>query len=132
MREYGREAGNLLVGLQLDPQAARFNSQPVKGLSGQTDVPMLDAIATRDPGSRKYALYVVNRSLNAAVRTSIKMNLPAGVTGTVSVLNGPSYTSRNTADNPTLVNLSTVAFGGGGSFSYDFPAHSMTVFRWQR
>jgi alpha-N-arabinofuranosidase len=132
LREYSREAGHLLVASTLTPQNALFNSEPIKGLSGQTDVPMLDVMATRDAGSSQYALYVVNRSLTSTVSTSISLQLPAGVTGTVSVLNGPDYTSRNTADNPTRVSMTTAAFGATGSFTYDFPAHSLTIFRWQK
>ncbi|HEX7283144.1 MAG TPA: alpha-L-arabinofuranosidase C-terminal domain-containing protein [Vicinamibacterales bacterium] len=131
-QEYSREAGNVLVGLTLNPQNAVFNSEPVHGLSGQTSVPMLDAMATRTPGSTDYALYVVNRSLTDTVRTSVSLNLPAGVTGTVSVLNGPSFAARNTAADPLRVSLHTTSFGGSGTFSYDFPPHSLTIFRWKR
>jgi len=131
-REYSREAGNLLVELTLDAKAALFNSQPLKGLGGQTGVPKLDAIATRDPGSRQFALFVVNRSLTTTVQTSLSLNLPAGVTGTVSVLNGPSYTSRNTAAAPNTVALTTGPFSPSGSFTYTFPPHSLTIFRWSK
>lgn len=129
-REYSREAGNLVVDLTLDPKLARFDSQPLKNMPGQAGVPKLDALATRDPGSRHFALFVVNRSLTDAVRTDVSLNLPAGVTGTVTVLNGPTYTSRNTAAQPNLVAPTTAAFGSSGTFVHTFPAHSLTVFRW--
>jgi alpha-L-arabinofuranosidase len=131
-REYSREAGNLLVNTVLDPKAALFSSQPLKGLGGQSNVPKLDAMATRDPGSKNFALFVVNRSLNDSVQTSVTLNLPAGVTGTVSVLTAPTYTSRNTAAAPQTVTMTTSAFGAAGNFTYTFPKHSLTIFRWQR
>ena len=131
-REYARESGNLMTDVQLDPKNARFDSKPVKLLSGQTDVPMLDAMATRDPGGTTYALFVVNRSLTTAVDAPVVMNLPAGVTGTVSVLNGPEPGSRNSAENQENVALTTTTFGASGSFSYRFPAHSLTIFRFAR
>ncbi|MGH9222087.1 MAG: alpha-L-arabinofuranosidase C-terminal domain-containing protein [Vicinamibacterales bacterium] len=131
-QEYSREAGNVLVDLTLDTQDAVFSSEAIREVSGQTNVAMLDAMATRTPGSTEYALYVVNRSLTTMVRTSVSLNLPAAVTGTVSVLNGPDFAARNTADNPVRVSLHTTAFASGGSFTYDFPAHSLTIFRWKR
>jgi alpha-N-arabinofuranosidase len=132
MREYSKEAGKLLVNVATDAGNATFDSQPVKLLSGQTGVPMLDAIATRDAQNKSYSLFVVNRSLTSSVQTSIDITLPAGVTGTVSVLNGPDYTSRNSADAPAAVSLTTTAFASAGAFSYTFPAHSLTIFRWTR
>ncbi|MBK9966172.1 MAG: hypothetical protein IPP07_15210 [Holophagales bacterium] len=131
-REYARESGNLMTDVQLDPKNALFDSKPVKLLSGQTGVPMLDAMATRDPGGSTYALFVVNRSLTTAVDAPVEMNLPAGVTGTVSVLNGPEPGSRNSAENPDNVALATTPFSASGAFSYRFPAHSLTIFRFAR
>lgn len=132
LREYSREAGRLLVKSTLTPQNAVFNSEAIKGLSGQTNVPMLDVMATRDAASSQYALYVVNRSLTSSVTTAVSLQLPAGVTGTVSVLNGPDYTSRNTADNPNRVSMTNAAFTSTSNFTYAFPAHSLTIFRWQK
>lgn len=131
-REYGREAGNLVVASTLNPQTAVFDSQPIRLLSGQTAVPMLDAMAVRDPGARRYSLFVVNRSLAADVTTSVTLNLPAGVAGTVSVLNGPSYTARNSAAAPDAVSIRTSPFAAGNTFTYVAPAHSLTIFRWTR
>jgi alpha-L-arabinofuranosidase len=131
-REYGREAGNLVVTSTLNPQTAIFSSGPIKLLTGQSGVPMLDILATRDPGSRSFALFVVNRSLTTAVDASVALTLPAGVTGTVSVLTGPAADSRNDAAGPTRVALVTTPFSATTSFSRQFGAHSLTVFRWTR
>jgi len=131
-REYARESGNLMTDVRLDPKDALFDSKPVKLLSGQMDVPMLDALATRDPGESHFALFVVNRSLSTAVDATIEMNLPSGVTGTVSVLNGPGPGARNSAERPDAVALTTTPFGAAGAFSYRFPPHSLTIFRFAR
>jgi hypothetical protein len=60
------------------------------------------------------------------------MNLPADVAGTMSVLTGPSYTSRNTAAAPETVRLTTTPFGNAGAFTHTFGPHSLTIFRWTR
>jgi alpha-N-arabinofuranosidase len=131
-REYAREAGNLLMKATVASGDAVFDTGPIKLLSGQTDVPMLDAVATRDPASRKYALFVVNRSLTHAVDGSVALTLPRGVTGSLSVLTGPRYDSRNDADDPLRVSLGTSPFAATSSFSHRFPPHSLTIFRWTR
>jgi alpha-N-arabinofuranosidase len=131
-REYARESGNLMTDVQVDPKDALFDSKPVKLLSGQTGVPMLDALATRDPGGESYALFVVNRSLTTAVDAPVTLNLPAGVSATVSVLNGPGPGSRNSAESPENVALTTKSYAASNSFTYRFPAHSLTIFRFYR
>ena len=131
-REYAREAGHLVVASTLDPQTATFDSGPMKLLAGQSRVPMLDVLATREAGSRSFALFVVNRSLDTAVTASVGLTLPSGVTGAMSVLNGPSYDSRNDAGNPIRVALTTAPFASTGPFTYQFAPHSLTIFRWTR
>jgi alpha-L-arabinofuranosidase len=131
-QEYGREAGNVVVGLELVKNNATFNSGPINGLGGQTNVPMLDALATKSPDEKTFALFVANRSLTETVRASHDLRLPAGVTGTVSTLNGPSYLSRNSSQAPNTVTLTTQPFATAGPFTYDFPPHSVTIFRWKK
>jgi alpha-N-arabinofuranosidase len=132
MREYGREAGNVLVESTLEPGEAKFDSGPIRLLSAQTGVPMLDVMATRAPDGSAHALFVVNRSMVSAVSAEVAVELPAGVAGTVSVLDGPSYASRNTADDPNRITLTTAPFAPRGSFTHEFKAHSLTIFRWTR
>ena len=132
-REYAKEAGNLLMKATVDPQDAVFSSGPIALLSGQTDVPMLDAVATRDPGRDIYSLFVVNRSLTDTVEKVAGLQAPQkfpGFQGTVSVLTGPSYDSRNDAENTGRVTLTTAPFSGSSSFNYAFPPHTLTIFRW--
>lgn len=131
-REYAKEAGNLMMKATVDPQDALFSSGPIPTLSGQTDVPMLDALATRDPGGKTYSLFVVNRSLTHAVNTAVSVQVPPRFQGTVSILTGPSYASRNDPDEPRRVALSTEAFASTSSFDYKFLPHSLTIFRWSR
>jgi len=129
-REYAREAGNLVMEATVDPADAVFGSNAIALIPGQTNVPMLDAVATRDPAGTRYALFVVNRSLTATVHTAVSLEIPAGLTGTVSVLTGPFAGARNDAQNPTRVSLHTGPFAPGSSFSYDFPPLTLTIFRW--
>ncbi|MCC6641485.1 MAG: hypothetical protein IT386_10020 [Deltaproteobacteria bacterium] len=129
-REYARQAGDIVVQSTLDPKGSTFDTQAVREIPGQTAVPMLDAVATRDAAGREYALFVVNRSLASSVSTTIETTLPATAAGTRSVLTGPSYASRNDAQNPERVALVTSPWSGGGSFTHSFPPASLTIFRW--
>ena len=131
-REYAREAGNLLMKATVMPQTGVFSSGPIKLLSAQTDVPMLDAVATRSPDGTRYALFVVNRSLTHEVTAPVALDLPAGVTGTRTLLTGPTFDARNTAEEPLQVAPVTTPFPSSDDFTHTFPRHSLTVFRWTR
>jgi alpha-L-arabinofuranosidase len=131
-REYAKEAGKILSEVSLDPKDARFSSGPLKELKAQTGVPMLDAMATRDADGSSFALFVVNRSLATSVNGAISLQVPSDTAGTVSTLTGPSYDSRNDAQNPGRVKLTTTPFSKKTAFSYRFPPHSITIFRWKR
>lgn len=129
-REYARQADHIVAESVLDHEGATFDSVAVREIPAQTGVPMLDVVATRDPAGREFALFVVNRSLVSNVETAITTNLPAGATGTRSLLSGPRYDSRNDAQTPDRVALATSPWTGGGSFTHVFPPTSLTIFRW--
>jgi alpha-L-arabinofuranosidase len=129
-REYSREVGNVLVKSVLDPMDALFDSGPVKLVSGQTGVPMLDITATRNPAGTRFNLFVVNRSLTDAVETSLALNLPQAVAASVSVLDGPDVTSRNDLADPKRVSIQTMPVVDPHPTMYTFPPHSLTIFRW--
>lgn len=130
-REYAKEADHIVVEAELDPMDAHFDSVAVREIPAQTDVPMIDVIATRDAAGKEFSLFVVNRSLRFPVETTVSSNLPAGAVGTRTVLTGPSHDARNDAENPSRVALSEPEpWTNGGSFTHLFPAHSLTIFRW--
>jgi len=129
-REYAKEVDHIVVQTTVDPKGATFSSVAVREIPGQTAVPDLDVLATRDPGSRQYALFVVNRHLTSSIGGKVTTNLPAGLTGTRSVLAGPRYDARNDSADPDRVSLRTEAWNGGGSFTQVFPPASLTIFRW--
>jgi len=130
-REYAKEAHHVLVQTAVDPQNAHFDSGAIRETPAQTDVPILDAIATRDLPGGYHSLYVVNRSLSETVTTNVETNLDTeGRTATVTVLTGPAYDAKNDAENPTRVSPQTQPFLGGNSFNYEFPPYSLTIFRW--
>ncbi len=131
-REYARQADNIVVEATLDDQGSTFDTVAVREIPGQTDVPMLDVVATRDPAGREYALFVVNRSLRFSVKTLVESNLPPGAVGTRSILTGPAFNSRNDAQDPTRVSLVTEPWTQGGNFSHAFPpllAHDLPLDR---
>ncbi|HTP51301.1 MAG TPA: alpha-L-arabinofuranosidase C-terminal domain-containing protein [Anaeromyxobacteraceae bacterium] len=129
-KEYAREAGNLVVQTTVDPQTGVFSSGPIALLSAQSNVPMLDAVATRSGDGRRYALFVVNRSLTTAVSTRVQVDRGVPAAGTATVLTGPTFDARNSAQNPLLVSPVTRPVGVSASFSYRFPPYSLTILRW--
>jgi len=129
-REYAKQADHIVVDATVDPKNAIFNTVAVREIPGQTNVPDLDVLATRDPAGGEYALFVVNRHLTASVKGNVTSNLPAGLSGTRSVLTGPRYDARNDAADPERVSLVTTPWTGGGTFSHTFPPASLTIFRW--
>lgn len=129
-REYAKQADHIVVEATVDPKNATFDTVAVREIPGQTDVPALDVVATRDPSGKEFALFVVNRSIRSGVQATVQTNLPAGVTGTRSVLTGPSHDSRNDAADPMRVSLTTSPTTLAGSFSTVFPTASLTIFRW--
>ena len=102
----------------------------VRATPGQTGVAMLDVVATRDPAGKQFALFIVNRHLFTPVETTVTTNLPAGATGTRTVLTGPEHDSRSDAANPNRVVPQTMPWSSAASFSAQFPPHSLTIYRW--
>ncbi|HEY0188669.1 MAG TPA: alpha-N-arabinofuranosidase [Cellulomonas sp.] len=63
------------------------------------DVPLVDAVATRDPGSGAVAVFVVNRSTDAPVRVAVDTrSIPGLRLAEASTLSDPDHTWIATAD----------------------------------
>ncbi len=129
-REYAREADHVVVKTTLDPKTAVFDSISLRERPGQSAVPMLDVIATRDVTGKQFALFVINRHLFTPVETTVSTNLPAGATGTRTVLTGPEHDSRNDASDPFRVAPQTTPWNGDADFAASYPPHSLTIYRW--
>lgn len=129
-REYAKEADHIVVDASVDAKSAVFDTLAVREIPGQTGVPDLDVLATRDAAGGRYALFVVNRHLTAAVTGAVTTNLPLGLSGSRSVLTGPRYDARNDATEPERVSVVTTPWTGDATFTYVFPPSSLTIFRW--
>jgi hypothetical protein len=66
------------------------------------------------------------------VATRVTLELPADAAGTLTLLSGPSFDARNSAEEPLRVAPVTTPFDARSSFRHAFPPHSLTVFRWKR
>ncbi|HEU5367719.1 MAG TPA: alpha-L-arabinofuranosidase C-terminal domain-containing protein [Ktedonobacterales bacterium] len=93
---------------------------------------LLDATATCDPDRRQIALAVVNRDREAAHTATIQFmdGVAAGIDA--HEVNGEDVTIRNSFDQPQAVSVQRRPLEQSGSaFDYTFPAHSVTMLRFQ-
>jgi alpha-N-arabinofuranosidase len=93
-------------------------------------VPLVDAVATHDPGTRSTALFLVNRSQDAAAEVSVDIAALGGVAlRSVVTLSDDDVTAANTLDDPERVGLSTNASArmGDGVMAVTLPPVSWTA-----
>lgn len=94
-------------------------------------VPYLSAYAARDSQAGTLDLVVVNRHLDQALTAAVDVrNYTAGeiVQAEIWTLNGPSVESFNTASSsPVVMTVAQAQYAP--AFVYQFPAHSVTSFR---
>lgn len=101
---------------------------------GRSDVPYLDAVATRDEAGAALILKVVNKDPANAIEASVvTKGAPAGggrVDMQVSTLTGPGVDARNDLCEPETVKIvETTLHDAPDDFTYAFPPHSATVIR---
>jgi alpha-N-arabinofuranosidase len=95
--------------------------------------PLLDAAATCDAAGRQVTLAVVNRDPEQSHRATIELADP-GATGGVlaSEVNGPDVAATNSFDHPRRVDVRERRLDlAGRRLEHEFPAHSLTVLRFQ-
>ena len=92
---------------------------------------LLDVAATRDAGGRSVTLTVVNRDRNNAIPANVVLADGASVRSVrVSEVNGPTVDAVNSFEQPNAVDVVERDLSVRGStFTYSFPAHSVTVLR---
>ncbi|MBI2939796.1 MAG: hypothetical protein HYY04_05100 [Chloroflexi bacterium] len=110
---------------------ATYDTGPVAGLRRPlppiTDVPYLDAGATRDPDGRRVVLTVVNRHLTQPMDCHLDLaGLPPDPVIRVEELNHPDVFAMNTAGAPTTIQVIERTLSSLGA-TFRFPAHSLTV-----
>jgi len=120
--------GDLLV--KSTTTSSTYNAPAMGNLPARSNVPHLDVTTTRSASGDKLYVSVVNRDPSAATSTSISIANAGAIssTATARTVNSASYLDQNTWQNRTKVRMSTSTVTGvGGSFTYSFPAHSLTV-----
>lgn len=107
--------------------AANVGDNPARMTSSGEELSALVSIAARD-AEDNLRLIVVNRDREADVTATVatRSYQHAG-SAVVHTLNGPTYTSYNTPDDPKTVSIFEQRRAiGPGEFRHTFPAHSVT------
>jgi alpha-N-arabinofuranosidase len=97
--------------------------------SGKYSLPVLDVSATLDKTGKQIVLYVVNRSKDKAMETTIDLAI-GRFTGKamVSTINGPDVKAENTFAKKDLVKAKEHMLAiDGQSLIYEFEPHSVTA-----
>lgn len=108
--------------------AATISGNPAIPLATGDSIPTLTTMAARSSDGG-IDIIVVNQSLDANQRVTLQTR--GGIHGpvaTVTTMNGATSLSLNTLDDSTAVRNTTVKLPVGlGTFSYEFPAHSVSL-----
>jgi alpha-L-arabinofuranosidase len=111
------------------PIESQVSGNPTISLQNGRSTPALATVATKSSSGKDIDLVVVNQSLVGNVTTQVNLaGIMHGRRASVLTLNGPGATSYNTPSHPNSVttNKSKTSVGKG-SFTYTFPAHSVTL-----
>jgi len=91
-------------------------------------VPDLVALASKSSDNSKLYLIVVNRHIRDSLNTTINIvNFNPDYSASVYTLNGPDVTSNNENGTNVFITPGTIN-NASRSFTYNFPAHSVTTF----
>jgi len=130
----------LPVALDVHVDSETYNLAPAQELEGGGRVhhvadlgpfPLLDAVATREEGGRAVSVAVVNRDRERDLAATLDLG-GAAIAGPVNVweVNGPHVNATNSFQAPRAVDVrERQAAGRGQRLEYVFPAHSVTVLR---
>jgi alpha-N-arabinofuranosidase len=131
--EYGRQRGNV----SLDA----WVSSPVYQIQNRgPELQYLDVSATRNPDTGEIFVNVLNRSetrdITSTVETSGRPDAGSSATRQVDVwqMNHPDLKATHTFGNDEVVRPVTRRAGvtlANGAFAWTFPAHSLTILRFE-
>jgi len=111
---------------ELDPDAP-VRSHRVADLG---PFPLLDVSASRDTNRKNVTVAVVNRDSTNALATMVSLGDTSIAGARVSEVNGPDVKTVNSFETSNAVGVREVTLKvGESSFTYTFPAHSITVLR---
>jgi alpha-L-arabinofuranosidase len=121
MKLYRRECGSLYL--------ASYVQSPSFPNKRYTEIPYLDVSPTANEGRTTLSLAVVNRHESESIATTIAIeHADVDARAEVFEINGASVDAENSFSQPSNVRIDKKdSVAAGSSFSYTFPAHSITL-----
>jgi len=132
-REYMREVA---LDVYADSEPLPFNAETESStwphrVADRGPFPALDVTATCDAAGRDLVLACVNRNQEQSIATTIQLvNTSIQAHIRTYEVNAPDVNTVNSFEQPGAVDIQEGTLDSGGqSFTYTFPAHSLTVLR---
>ena len=132
-REYMREVA---LDVYADSEPLPFNTKTESSIwphrvADRGPFQALDVTATCDAAGRDLVLACVNRNKEQPIATTIQLvNTAVQADISASEVNAPDVNAVNSFEQPGAVDIQEYTLDNGGqSFTYTFPAHSLTVLR---
>ena len=121
------------IALETNVAASTFDTAGLATEPPQTNVPYLDAMATLSEDGSQLSISVINRHRQNDMKADVVIKGGGALTPetTMHELNGTGPHARNTYDDNTQTWLKTRRTRldiENNTFSYEFPAHSVTLF----
>ena len=114
-------------------ECGTFSTIEVFKVKPRSDVPRLAACASIDSSGQILSLTVINRHLDDAELTNIRLeNFQPTSTVNLWTLGGPGIIADNEQDSDCVTLVRSSLEKSDSSFQYLFPAHSLTVLAFQR
>jgi alpha-L-arabinofuranosidase len=109
-----------------------FATTQVGNVKARSDIPLLHALACRAPDRRRLALMVINRSLSAAISTTIEFQgFTPQAEAQVWTLSGQSVRDHHENLAARVTPQSAKISNAGTHFSFTFGPHSLTIVEFQ-
>ncbi|MCK4597633.1 T9SS type A sorting domain-containing protein [bacterium] len=123
--------GDVLVTHTVD--CGTFSTTEVQWVQAMSDVPELSVCTSIDSAGTNLYIMVINKQLDENVEATIQVvGFEVQPEAHIWTLNGPSITASNEED-PNTVNIVPSALSSvSSSFTYTFPAHSLTAIELRR
>lgn len=124
---FTKHFGQILLNTEvLDPPTFSVNGR--YNIPNLSSVPYLSAYSSKNKANNKLYLIVINKHALASMQTKININhANVSTEAKTYTLSGPSMYSNNNTSNEVVISESKINYAGS-SFTYTFPAHSVTAF----
>jgi alpha-N-arabinofuranosidase len=134
LRLYAEHMQSVALDVHVDSELATLSQELspfTPRVTGLGPFKLLDVSATSDADGRELAIAVVNRDLERAHTTTIQLADNAAIGKVVAYeINGPAPDVVNSFEQPDAIGVQEHSLNvEGHSFTYTFPAHSLTILR---